>query len=267
MRKIFFFLLLSFSPLYSLQMAPWFGDIYRFYWDSNYYFSHFRRVSGLQTRYPSVNHLLKNSLEVSIFPQWNIDTEFELADTPRQSFGFRSFAFQARYLWADDILGDTLSCTSAVSARVSSGKALRDISSPHHGNIETEIILSIGKEHELNSLLLMRVWANGLVGIANRGDPWLGGNGAIAFNYNDRHKCFFLLSGKHGYGRQEVPDPTNFRGYGRVRYRYLDATLSYSLKTDFWGTFSISYIRRIFARSCPGSVNGFSLNYLLAFSF
>ena len=269
MRKIITSVLFCILPLYGMQEKPWFGDIYRFYWENSYSYSYFDKLADSVAgfRVPSNNHLVTTSIESSVSPQWNCDLELELAATPRQHFGFRSIALQARYLWADDILGDLVSCATGMSIRVASGVSLADISSPHHGNVDFQWTCAVGKEWVLSPRVIMRIWANGLVGVANRGSPWVGGVGGVAANVDDIHKAFITLRGAHGYGITTQIDVDTFAGYGGVRYRFLDIVLCYSCKCDLYGYLSVAYVRRLFAGSYPAQTNQFTVTYLFPFSF
>lgn len=268
-RKLLRFALLgSIFPLFGLQISPWFGDIYRFYWDSRYSYSYFDRLADSDQNVPSSNQVFTNSLEVSCAPQWSIDVDLELAQTPRQNFGYRSFAFQIRYLLLDDILGDLVTCTTSLSFRLPSGISLGDISSPHHGNIDFQGMFSLGKEFEITSYTKMRIWGSFLAGISNNtASPWVGGHGVFAVNYEGYSKFFVILDGRHGYGRNTTVDVRSFRGYGNVRYRFLDLTLMYSYKTDYWGSFSVAYKRRLLAGRAPSQIDQVFVNYSLPFSF
>ena len=76
-----------------------------------------------------------------------------LPATSKETFNFRSAAWQARYLWLDDIVGDPISFATGASVRVTSTTSLKDVSCPYHGNVDFEVNFALGKEWDVFGML------------------------------------------------------------------------------------------------------------------
>lgn len=268
MVKILSCLLFPFL-VFGLEKQPWFGDIYEFHFLGGYAYSRFHKVEGAidQLQDPFNVNLLFGELDFSFSPEWSVDADVEFADTTEQSFGFRSFAIQARYLWLDDIIGDWISLVSGLSARVTSPDSLRDVSCPSHGNVDVELSISLGKEFDSFRFWRYRLWGFGVLGMSNRGSPWLRGGLFFEGNLDDTHKWALYALGSHGYGRRTFVDIANFHGYGKIRQKSIDLGIRYGYRMGIWGTIRFDYIRRVKASLCPKNVNNFVVSYLLPFSF
>lgn len=265
------FLLCSINKLHSfaLEKQPWFGDVYEFHLHSGYAFSWFREVNGSVKPLSSTSYdqLLFADLEFSISPQWCIDIEGELARTPRQNFGPRSVAAQARYLWYDDIIGDPCSLATGLSLRYVFPNAVRDVSCPYGSNFDLVANVSIGKEFDFRGDWRFRLWSYGAVGIANEGSPWLRGIAAFEMNCLDIHKWAWYVDVLKGYGEDTTIDINNFHGYAKIRRTSLDAAVRYGYGIGVWGTLRLEYRRRIVAVRCPEKMDTVILSWLLPFSF
>ena len=129
--------------------------------------------------HPSNDHVLSFDLAFAPSSSWQIDTELEFADTPRQSMGYRSVAFQVRYLWMDDLLGDPVSWTTGGVIRGVSKHSLKDVGCPYHADINFEISTAIGREWDRGFDWRIRLFGGAVVGMANCGYPWMSGFASI----------------------------------------------------------------------------------------
>lgn len=250
-------------------MQPWFGDLFEFHFLGAYAYSRFHAVQGakppLEGSFQS--NLVYLGLDLSVAPEWNIDTDTQVASTTAYPFYWQSSALQVRYLWLDDIIGDPVSCATGVNMRVTSGTALKDVSCPSHGNLDMELNFSLGKEFDSNQDWRFRVWGFGSVGHANRGSPWVRGVVALEANVRDVHRWALYALGVNGYGRHTTIDMDHFYGYAKIRQKAIDVGIRYGHRLDVWGTLRCEYIRRVLAKSCPKDVNTWIVSYLLPFSF
>lgn len=270
MRKIIYLLFLfSATFCFSLEKAPWFGDVYEFHFLGKYTYSHYSKVNNSITplKSPSNDHLLHFNLAFSPSLQWCIDSDLEFAGSPRQDFGFCSVAFQGRYMFKDDIVGDPISICVGGNFRVISGDSLRDVSILYHSNLDFEVNLALGKEFSKSENWRFRFWLYGSGGMANHGSPWIRGKFAIEGNICERKKWALFAEGMQGYGDHREIDIYDFHGYADVRQSNLDLGFRYGFRMSVWGTLSFEYKRRILARTCPENVNFFTLRYLLPFCF
>ncbi len=268
-KIIFLIILFSVNFIFSLEQAPWFGDVYEFHFLSKYTYSHYSKVEGAITplRDSSNDHLLHFDLSFAPSLQWSIDSDLEFAKSPRQEFGFSSVSFQARYLLKDDIIGDPVSICMGGNFRVISAESLKDVSILYHSNVDFEFNLALGKEFSKLDYWRFRLWIYGSGGIANRGSPWLRGEFAMEGNLYEQRKWALFIKAMQGYGREEQINIYDFKGYALVRQSNIDIGFRYGYRLNVWGTVSFEYKRRILAKACPENVNFFSLSYLLPFSF
>lgn len=265
------FLPLLLAPLaaMTLEVQPWFGDVYEFHLLSSFTYT---RFSSFQNAVPPLNrlfqaHVIYFGLDFSPSPVWSVDTDIQFADTTSQTFNYRTVALQGRYLWADDIVGDPVSFSTGASIRTTSSTSLHDISCPSHGNVDFELNFSLGRELEASDSWLFRLWCFGAVGHANRGSPWVRGIASAEANCNDLHKFALYAEGINGYGRHVHVDIDRFYGYAKVREKAIDLGARYGYRIGVWGTLRFEYIRRVLAKSAPQRVNNFVISYMLPFSF
>lgn len=267
--KKFFFSLLSF-PLWlgALEAQPWFGDVYEFHFLGSYAYSQFDKVQNGVPQLTSLfqSHVGYAGLDFSPSPEWSIDTDLQVAGTTQDSFYFRSWGIQGRYLWLDDIVGDPITFTTGLDARVQSTTSLRDVSSPYHANVDFEFNFALGKEFDAADSWRFRTWAYGAIGQANRGSPWVRAIVALETNIEDAHKLGLFATGMNGYGGHRKVYIDHFNGYAKIRQKSIDLALRYGYRVGVWGTIRFEYQRRVLAKSCPQNVNTFVLSYLLPFS-
>ncbi|NGX55992.1 MAG: hypothetical protein K1060chlam5_00226 [Candidatus Anoxychlamydiales bacterium] len=269
MKRIIFLLTLTSAALFSLEKAPWFNEVYEFHLTSKYTYFLYDKVNGAieQLNTTQNNHLLYFDLSFSPSMQWSIDSDLEFIETPRQSFGFRSVAFQPRYLLRDDIIGDPFSIAIGANFRVISNDSLKDVSTLYHSHVDFEFNLAIGKEFAHLEYWRFRVWGNGVVGFANNSSPWLRAKVAIEGNSNEKRKWALFTEIMHGYGKENTIDIENFNGYAKIRQKSIDLGFNIGHKLSVLGTLRFEYKRRLLAKLCPEKVNFFSVEYLLPFSF
>jgi hypothetical protein len=269
MKKIFFLFIFLFSSAFSLEKSPWFNEVYEFHFNSKYTYYFYDRVNRAidQLNQTQNNHLLYFDLSFSPSMQWMVDTDLEFIETPRQNFGFRSVAFQARYLLRDDIIGDPFSISMGANFRVVSNDSLKDVSTIYHAHIDSEVNLSIGKEFAHLEYWRFRIWGFGSVGFAKNASPWLRGKVAIEGNSNEKRKWALFSEILHGYGREDTININDFQGYGKIRQKSIDLGFSLAYKLSSMDTIRFEYKRTLLAKLCPENVNFFSAEILFLFSF
>lgn len=263
-----FFFFCSFF-IYAIEYQPWFGNIYEFNFLSRYAYSYFSSVDSAlpPLKSTSNDHLLYFGLEIPPSTKVSLDSDIEFTNTPRQSLSFRSVAFQGRYLFYDDIIGDAVSLALGGNIRYTSSRSLKDISCPYYSNCDFEGTLAIGKEVDCIENWRFRFWGVGGLGMGNRGSPWMFALLALEGNNKESNKWSLFFAGSHGYGRKTVVEINHFYGYGKIREKNIDIGGRFGHKFGVWGTISLEYRRRLFAKRCPKDVNTFAISYLLPFSF
>ena len=252
-----------------LEVQPWFSDVYEFHFLENYAYSRFRSVQGGVPQLKNFfnSNVIYTGLEFCPSPEWSVDGDIQVADTTAMSFNFRSVAFQARYLWLDDIVGNPVSLSTGANFRVTSDAALRDISCPSHSNVDFEVNFALGREFDYSESWQWRLWCFGALGQANLGSPWVRAIAAIETNIDETHKWDFYAIGSNGYGRHSHVDTEHFNGYAKIRQKSIDVGVRYGYRMGVWGSLRWEYQRRVLAKACPQNVNTFAISYLLPFSF
>lgn len=252
-----------------LEVQPWFSDVYEFHFLENYAYSRFRTVQGGVPQLHNFfnSNVIYTGLEFCPSPEWSVDGDIQIADTTAMPFNFRSVAFQARYLWLDDIVGNPVSFSTGANFRVTSDAALRDVSCPSHSIVDFEVNFAVGREFDYSESWQWRLWCFGAMGQANLGSPWVRAIAAIETNIDEMHKWDFYAIGSNGYGRHSHVDTEHFNGYAKIRQKSIDVGVRYGYRMGVWGSLRVEYQRRVLAKACPQNVNTFSISYLLPFSF
>lgn len=253
----------------ALYVDPWFGDIYEFNFRTNYTYSRYSHVqnSRPQLKSPSNDQRFAFSLEMPPSDKFDVEFEIEFVDTPRQSWGLRSYAGQFRFLMLNDVEGDPISLTAGVNVRGVSRNSLRDVSSPYHSNTNFELNSAVGKEWSYRKYWTMRAFGFAGVGIANHGSPWLRTLAAFEGNVVDKHQYQVFTESYWGFGSQHRVNVDDFHGYAKIHHQSIDVGAGYSYLFDVWGSINFTYAFRVYARSFPEYVNFFALTYNLPFSF
>jgi len=265
LRKLLFLLPIS---LFGLDRIPWFCNVWEFTFTPTYTYSRYPDVqNGVpKNQTPSHDHVLSLDLGFSPSPQWQIDSEAEFADTPRQSMGLRSIAAQARYLWLDDLLGDPVSLTTGAVLRAVTRHSIKDVSCPYHSYMNYEINTALGREWDRGFDWTFRIFGGASLGIANHGYPWTSAFWIIEGQMHHAHRLGLFVDGSLGFGHHKKVFINHFNGYASIEHRNIDAGVKYTYVFEIWGQLSLSYARRLYARSFPEKVNFFTISYMLPFS-
>ncbi len=264
--KIYFIL---FFPLviFCIEKSPWLGNPYELTLDVEYSYSFYSKYDSANLTDTKQDHIFYIDLDCPFPNGYSFDAGLELVDTNKQDFGFRSFFIRGVRLFLDDISGDAFSLTVSSRIRAVNHKSLKDISCPNSGEVEIEGNLSIGKEISFSEFWAFRIWGSFILGIANRGSPWIDGIFAIQGNKKDLYTVSFLVKTRNGYGNRTTVNIDHFKGYGNIRESYVDLIARVGKTLGVWGEFLFEYKRRVHAKRCPKGVNTFTFIYLLPFSF
>lgn len=92
----------------ALETKPWLGNPYEVNSFTAFTYSRYDKVQNAsrQIKGPSNDYDLLFDLGLTLSESLDVQTELELAETPRQNFNVRSAALQARFQWLNDISGD-----------------------------------------------------------------------------------------------------------------------------------------------------------------
>jgi hypothetical protein len=256
------------STVFALQDSPWLGDTYEFYLHSDVVYSQYRKIDKAveQPGYTYRNYVAREGLSFSFSSCAEIEAEVELARTPHQLFGFRSFALSGKYLLLDDIAGDPISFSLAANIRNVGVRAVADVSSPYAAYWNFEAVTAIGKEFTKIDNWTTRGYAVASVGIAHLASFWnrfeAAFEGKIGKSNVGKVFCLAYL----GYGPKIAVDIDHFQGWGKISHRSIDVGLQYRYVFQTWGEVGLSYAYRLLAISYPKQEQTITLSYNLPFS-
>jgi len=264
-RICFFLFLFSIFPLFATEYEPWLGHIYEFEWRPSLIYQSYSPFSSQRKRAPSRDLFLDISLCNSLpNPPIGLEIQTTQAWTKKQQGDLDQLKVTGRYVVQDDIIGDPLSLTIGCSYIQAFAKSLKDISSFHHGLYEQELFLSIGRETPDETLWNSRWWGVFAAGIAEQGSPWL----RFQLNYHQRHEEKHEIRGFFdslwGLGKKKL-GLSDFHGYGAVQHQSIDIGLRYTYLLKFYGSASLEYSYRIYARHFPAHAHHLLAQILYSF--
>ncbi|MBM3197636.1 MAG: hypothetical protein FJZ58_00075 [Chlamydiae bacterium] len=262
--------LLGTCGLYALEESPWLNDVYAFSSKTLVSYDQYRTVQGALVQPEQMNRDYVTMFSMMMTPTETIECEgeLELARTPRQTYGFRSFAAAARLSFLDDIAGDIVSLVAGINLRSVTGRAVRDISSPYAAYFNGELTCSLGKEFSTKEGdWTTRGYCLGTLGLGNQGSLWDRLNVVFEGKFFKHHIIQVFSLGYFGYGSGQKIHIDDFHGWGAVSHSSIDMGLQYRYHFSLWGDLGVSYAYRIYARLYPEHVQTCVFSYILPFSF
>lgn len=265
-RNLIFFLL-AICPGVATEYQPWLGNFYEFELRSSLLYQKYHWISSEShlKKHFSNDFFLNASLSNAI-PDPDIGGELELtqAGTRQQKGDLDQIKLTGRYLWLDDVAGDTLSLTIGFSYAQAFKHSLRDVSSFHHGFNNAEFFVSIGRENPEESVWGSRWWSMFAIGMAERGSPWLRLHVEYDKRWWDRLEMTVFLHSLWGLGRQKL-HPHHFHGYGSIAHQSVDVGLRSTYLLEFGSNVSLEYAYRVYASNFPAYVHQVLVQMLYTF--
>lgn len=268
LKSIFSGFLLASVSVVATDRKPWLGELLEFEWKNQFEYQQYSAIdtNGQRKGYANNDLFLTSSLEVALpnlsngNPDYSLEIELTQASTRRQSGGIDNFTLTGKRMIFDDIAGDPFALVAGISYIQAFKPSLNDVSSFHHGHTEGEFFLSAGKEYS-ESLTCSDVidwknrwWITGGVGIGSKGAPWLRLDGAFDYRLYDYHECRFFVDTLWGLGNRSL-HLHRFKGYGAINHQSVDIGLRYKWLFENFGSFSILYANRVYARNFPAHAN------------
>ena len=250
--KVFaLFILMQSTRGYSTEYQPWLGNICEFELRSSLLYQDYTWLSSNShlKKHASNDFFLNVSL-INTIPQVGFEIEAVTASTKKQNGDFDHLKATGRYVWYDDIAGDPVSLTGGLSLIYDSPKALRDVSSFHHGRGEGEFFLSLGKENPEETIWRSRWWGMAGIGIADRGSSWLRFQLSYEARLGQENEIKLFLHSLFGCGHKKLR-VNHFRGYGDIEHHSIDVGVRYTRLLQFFGNASLEYSYRLYARNYP----------------
>lgn len=197
--------------------------------------------------------------------QGDIQLETTFANTRHRSFGLDNVKLTARYLFMDDISEDPVSVMFGVTGIQALRQALNDLGSFHHGLIEGEVHVSIGKECSDMEFWASRWWTVLAIGQADVGSPWLRVNAVWEKNLCNQHHFKLFMNTLWGLGNRSLHLNRHFHGYGSIRHQSVDIGFHYGYWFEYGVELSVEYTRRVYAKNFPENVNIFQVAFSYPF--
>lgn len=242
---------------YATDLKPWFGKEYETELRASVLYQNYDSIaSPHRNRFGRANDAFLNLSAAYPFKRYCGEFEATVARTHHQNYRWDSFRFTGRIQALDDREGDCISLVGGITFIQPFSRALHDISSFHHGHIEGEFTLSVGKKYGLTEChdYLYRWWNIIGIGASDVGVSWIREYLAVESIYKDFHHFRSFADILWGTGRENISGHC-FEGYGFVRHRSVDVGFRYGYDFGCWGTLSLQYARRLYALNFPENTN------------
>lgn len=248
--------LIATASLAATDYRPWFGNTLEIETCAACQLQGYRKVStGEGTKHHPAIDLFFDLSAATSFDFLAAELEAVATDTRYRRFGMDCIKLTGRYRWLNDIVGDPVSLVTGLSIAQVFKPGLRNLSSFHHGGIECEAHVAVGRERSFMQYWFSRYWAVLGVGIADMGYPWIRGDYAWEYNFCEKHILRLFANSLWGLGYHHLHHVNHFHGYGSIRHQSIDLGARYSFLFNWGGTLSLEYAYRVFARNCPKGVN------------
>lgn len=252
----------------AFEEDPWIEYVYMPVGHLSAAYQHFNDIEchGHLYDYPGEDALIELGLYYTNSKKYDFQFDARITRSNAHPLGFDSFCETVRYAFLDDAEGDCIALMGgfALSEVVSIG--LNDPSFIHAGHIEGELQIALGKEIAPGEEWIMRTWALGAMGLADRGSPWMRGIAAWEGQCFNTHYLQLRAESRAGFGGDAFR-LRHFRGYGKIKYRILDGAVKYSYQTEDALLFSFVVLYRFFSRNAPAYLQQYRIALDIPFSF
>ena len=261
-------LLILAQTAFATELAPWIGKDKLIEITPCYTYGYYPRINLDGTNRPRSTHYHVSGISVAIspFPDWSVEAESTAASSDRRGYALEDYRITARYLVYNDVIGDPVSLYIGTTVKKATRAGQRDRSTLHHGEMNYEGHVAIGKEFICRQFWTSRLWNAWTVGIANRGSVWV--HNILAFDINcwDVSQMGVYLKGYFGGGNTPLTLTPSFHGYGNIRYRAVEWGAYYKREVGDIGVLSISYTQRPWARNFPTHAHLFTLSLIIPYN-
>ncbi|MCH9690372.1 MAG: hypothetical protein K0U10_06965, partial [Gammaproteobacteria bacterium] len=164
-----------------------------------------------------------------------------------------------------DIRGDPISLVTGVTFSFPGSRELRDFSFPFHAEVNGEFHVTMGKEWSCHREWWLRVWALGGWGIANQGNGWLHGIGALSIKPSSL-EWGVITEALVGLGPNNITPNVPFEGYASIDHRTVDLASYLSHHLGCWGTLRVMGWYNVYAHNFLENYWGVGATLLIPFS-
>jgi len=261
-------LLLLFSQAYAVDYSPWFAPPWQFQGTVGTRYEHSKKIQSPKGNFNALSneYFLDMGLAVTPWPYWNVEAEFAMFHSQEIDFAYQVANITVRYAWLDDIAGDPISLVTGVTVALPGNHFLKELTMPYHGNVNTEIHASIGKEFTCRGEWKRRFWALGGWGFANKGSTWV--HGFLAWE-ESLNACMTWSLGSDllfGLGNEDLIE-ADFNGYADIGYQVINLATALNYQIPYVGTLQGIVLYNVYARNFAEHFFGLSLHLIVPFSF
>lgn len=241
------------------QFKPWLPDMYVFEWRNSAIYQTYPFVAkgSHPEKFSGDDYFLHTSVCTSRY-EYGLELEAIQAFTHCQKGAIDNLKATLRYAVLDDIAGDPLSLTLGMSYIQPFAWSLKDVSSFHHGRIEGEWFVSVGKEMSCGETWINRWWSMAGIGLADRGSPWVRFNIGYDLHPSEKHEWNLFCHTLWGLGSKNI-EVEDFKGYGVIEHQSVNLGFRYTYLIKYFGSISFEYSSRFYARNFPAHANIFLL--------
>jgi hypothetical protein len=252
-------LMLFFSVLTAVEHLPWFSIYKQIASQGSYEFKHSGSIEDVKLN--ENEHIL--SLDLSFSPSTKLcgSTRIDAGYNTKGDFFFDEFSLTGQRLWYNDIVGDTLSFATGITARFHPKKALKNISRTHYCSLESEFTLYFGKELTERAYWSSRYWANIALGSGNSGSPWIRSYLAAEKNIQPLGYVRLFCESGQGLGKKDF-DSEKFNGYANLRHTFLKTGIKYTHHLPAVGKLYVGYTYTPYGKNYPKQDHSLYISFL-----
>ncbi|MEZ5314788.1 MAG: hypothetical protein R3E91_01035 [Chlamydiales bacterium] len=251
-RLSLFLLFFSLHANENIRYAPWLPPLWEMQKEISYSYSQQKFVQSPKEIFldPSQCYTLAGHFELTPWPYWNIKMDLLLTQIDPIPFSYQAVYTTIRYQWFDDIRGDPITLTTGITLSFPGKRYLHNYNFPYHGEINSELHATIGKEWTDRNDWWMRGWVFGGWGIANRGNGWLHGIASLEFKpkYCD---WGFFTEALFGLGSHDIVLDKPFVGYALIHHKTINI-----------GSYLHPHLKLVHPLSFVGWYNPYAYNFV-----
>ncbi|MDP1834869.1 MAG: hypothetical protein Q8K75_02975 [Chlamydiales bacterium] len=268
-RRLFILLLTAAPALLSaVDLTPWFGRdklIEVRPWASYQWYPKIDTDQGKVNK-QGRNVFFGTSASIASDNKYSLSGESLFSRTNQHSFTLENMRITVRRQWLNDIVGDPFTLVTGATVTVPTTRALRDYNTIYHGKVEFEGHAAVGREASCGAFWNSRWWAAVALGKADIGCPWLRGRATFEKNFWNQHQWKIFAEGTGGMGQRRLSLISPFPGYGKVKYRTIDAGAGYSFLIDGYGrSLTAEYSVRVWGENAPIQAQNVTFCLLIPF--
>jgi len=240
---------------FALNDGPWLGNYLELETELAYRGQFYRclALNHYDLHKPASSHFLTGRAALT-GENWQAEIEGTFARTHEQRPAFDHLSLIGRYRFLNDMVGDCVSLTPGITFTQAFKHSVHDITSFHHGKVECELHVAVGKERPCEDFWISRWWGVFGLGVADVGSPWLRGELNLEKNCWDLYQLRLFAKTLWGLGHRGLC-PEDFDGYGPILHQSIDLGLEFKYRFEMGLTVGLGYAYRIFARNFPARVN------------